>query len=325
MWLYYPYVQADGISILFGEGGSMKSYLASWIGLRMALGIYGAAGQPMPPVPVLYLDWEATEDRQRMRTWAVMRGIDAGAMDDVALAEVPFFWRRMIGSLGDNMRWVEDELDKHSIGMVIIDSLGQASAPLGAIEESATTNKHHGWVQELGVPVLEIHHERKSNGALTPERHNMFGSVYTFNTARTVTQISTTEEQRYDTGGIKKVAARNQKLSDGKVPEPIALTFEFHNAENGGTESVEVRQGALADEVDLMEKMTVLQRIVKAVEHGALKAEAIAEESGDPVKAVREACSRAVTAGKLRAISIPGSKTNEKLYGLPQTTEWIGR
>jgi hypothetical protein len=318
IWMYYPYVQSDGVSILFGEGGTSKSYLMTWIGLRLALGIGDRSGEPLrAPIPVLFLDWEAEEERQRKRWWAVMRGLGADTLPVEEREAIPFHWRRVTGSLGDNMRWVEDEIDRFKIGLLMIDSLGMASAPLGAIEDSNTTNRHHAWVQELGVPALESHHKRKSTGMEGPERHNMFGSVYIFNVARTITELSTTEDVRHDTGGVKKVAARNVKLSDGRVPESVALTWEFLDFPNGSTKTATVTQGALIDEVDLVEKLTVMQRIVKALEHGALKPEAIAEATGDLLSTVRKTCSIGVTQNKLRSIPIPGSKTNERMYGLP--------
>lgn len=61
-WLAEPLLPARRSTAMFAKGGTGKSLLALWIAVRLATGYDPMTGRRRPPLHVLYLDFEMTED-----------------------------------------------------------------------------------------------------------------------------------------------------------------------------------------------------------------------------------------------------------------------
>ena len=223
-WLLYPYLEYGGPTILYAEGGVGKSVLALWIALQVALGPHNARGEPIAPAAALYLDWETSAEVHAER----LRALAAGMHTDMGACP-PLFYRRMFASLPASLAAVRREIDTLKAGIVVIDSL--AFAGEGAPEESGTAVQLFQAVRSIPVPVLCVHHKRKSMSGVKNEnqRDRLFGSVYYLNSARLVWEAdsrATPEDNdtRYIT--LKNVKANNGRLEQSRN---LAVTFTNEN------------------------------------------------------------------------------------------------
>ncbi len=83
-WLIKPYVDSDALGVLFGEAGSMKSFMGVDFGLCTALGREWHDHAVQNPGPVFYIAGEGFAGiPRRIRAWADYHGAD--------LSGVPFF------------------------------------------------------------------------------------------------------------------------------------------------------------------------------------------------------------------------------------------
>ncbi|GAB6038194.1 hypothetical protein JCM15519_27530 [Fundidesulfovibrio butyratiphilus] len=76
-WLIRDYLEAESLSVLFGEAGSMKSFLAIDQGLCIASGTPWHGHAVPNPGPVFYLAGEGFHGlAKRIRAWTVAHGVD---------------------------------------------------------------------------------------------------------------------------------------------------------------------------------------------------------------------------------------------------------
>jgi hypothetical protein len=256
-WLLRPYIEHGGPTILFAEGGSGKSIIALWMGLRVAL----------ENKPVLYLDYETGPEvhAERMRALCAGMSIDQDAMPTV-------HYKRMASSLAQSLYVVRRDVDKLEAGMVIIDSLGAAGD--GPPEESATAVALFQAIRTIPVPCLCIHHKRKSaNGQKNEnQRDRMFGSVYYVNFARLAWEMEAATEE--DSGTIT-VGMINVKANNGRLQARHALNVEFTNTEDRLTE-ISVRPTDIRTEPGLAHRVSLRDRIMAELSHGPLDRKEVA-------------------------------------------------
>jgi AAA domain len=81
-WMVNGLIIRDQLNVLFGDGGTGKSYMA------LALGLSGLLRRPLsarwrmaPLKRVLYLDWESGRHEQAARLWCLTEGFQSAAID----------------------------------------------------------------------------------------------------------------------------------------------------------------------------------------------------------------------------------------------------
>jgi hypothetical protein len=195
LWLLEPYLLAEGISLLYGDGGSGKSLAAAWIALRIAT-----------ERPVLYLDWEAGPGAFQNRIRALARGMGRDVPGQLLYAE-------MRASLRQAGREAARIAAAEGCAAVIIDTAGPAG---GADPESASTAlAFHEISRSFPCPTLALHHIPKN--AKDPSKP--FGSVYYHNLARLAWHL-------VPLGG-GRASLHCRKFSWGPLLAPRRLTFGF--------------------------------------------------------------------------------------------------
>lgn len=119
-YLLYPMLPRDRATIVFGQGGTGKSFLAAAVAVSVATGLPVVQGWHIgTPGPVLVLDWEADSDEWNDRVAMVAHGIDS---------HPPLIhYRNCIGSLADQVEDVSRHVAQHGIALVIVDSVGMAT------------------------------------------------------------------------------------------------------------------------------------------------------------------------------------------------------
>ncbi len=174
-WLLEPLLEADGLSMLFGPGDSLKSVLSLGVAVSIASGQVVVGDNLVGrPVPGLYIDWEDDAKEHGRRLRAICNG------HGITVANVPLFHVRMSASLSLKSGDLKRKLVEYGAGFVIVDSLGMASGgdPEGAQKmiESLTL------LRALNVPCLVIHH--MSWDAIRNKRLDTYGSTYIRNEVR---------------------------------------------------------------------------------------------------------------------------------------------
>ena len=95
-FLLQPFVENDGVTLLYGDGGCGKSLLALAMAMSVASGVPILGMTPTRVVPVLYLDWESAANDHAERA----RAIHAGTGTDL---DPPMFihYQRQVASLAE--------------------------------------------------------------------------------------------------------------------------------------------------------------------------------------------------------------------------------
>ena len=205
---------------LFGDGGSAKSTLA----LSAATAIAGGAGEwlgrEVQNCPVLYADFELDADEQRRRAYQVARGV---------YLEKPPHDLLYVSGLGRPA----DELfigclevcAREEVGLMVVDSLGIALQ--GDAENARDVIRFHreylNPFREMGVTLLVIDHQGKSQAGERYQNKRTFGSVYKENLARSVIQVEPSD--RGD--GLLFLKLRQTKHNFGPKAEPFGARLTF--------------------------------------------------------------------------------------------------
>lgn len=215
-WAVDGWIPAGQITVLFGDGGAGKSYLA----LSLALsGLLDRAITPRwrmgPLTRVLYLDWESDRQEQAARLWRLTAGLGSAPVDGAILH------RTMRRPLRDEIAAVRGEVARQGVDFVICDSLAPASGPEPEHADAALSALLA--LRSLAVTVLCVAHVSKQQAdAKAPARP--YGSVHIQNLARS------TIEARGDEAGDGDdvtVSLYHRKANQGRKQPPAAVRFSF--------------------------------------------------------------------------------------------------
>lgn len=208
-YLFEPLVPDGELTILFGDGGTLKSYLALLLCLGAASGValpyFGATSRVGA---TLYLDYETTEATHARRLRAISAGLGLGPLPG------RLFYRRMTRPIHQDAGQIRKLVLEKNIVLVIIDSVGMACG--GDINESGDTLRTITALTSLGpCAKLGIGHKNKMQ--------DFIGSVYWRNGPRAMWEVNA-EQGRNNT---KRVGYIHQKANDDRIRDPFALSVEF--------------------------------------------------------------------------------------------------
>ena len=192
-------VLQDFPTLLFGDGGSMKSFVALYLGGRIA----------QKGTPVLLVDWELDGEDHRERL-SLLFGNDV---------PTNLFYMRAEAPLASEAEVIGREIKRHGTPYVIFDSVGMATE--GPPESSVEAIKYFRTLREIGARgSLGIAHVTK-NGEAADQKP--FGSAYWHNLARM------TWSAKRDSSGPDSPAVRlvNRKTNLTAPWPDVRLQFEF--------------------------------------------------------------------------------------------------
>lgn len=281
-WVVPSWIPRDMPTIIYGDGGSGKGF---W-GLGLTLS--AITGHPFGDWSVracrraLWLDWEyGTASSFRHRLWGFL---ETGTPDP-----------------GDRLRYlgmtqgaheasgaIRREISRHSIDLVVVDSLAPAAGPEPETASAAvqTLRAICAW----GVTALVIAHVPKADGDATHD-FGPYGSVFNKNLARSTIRLTSEPD---DEGMVTTVTHR--KANEGpRVKQPSGFRFLF--GPDGG---VMVR----AAEPDRA-RASLSVRIEDALQSGPQTPKSLAELTEATPDALRRELSRM----KIRGIVIPIEET----------------
>lgn len=160
VWLLRDFLEAGTAAELYGESGSMKSFVALDMGLCLASGSEWHGAKVSNPGPVAYVAAEGGQGlRKRMRAWAIEHGINT---------EIPFYTLPEPTEMLDGpdmdalVAGLGDIAQRHGgLRLVILDTLART---FGAGDENSTRDMS-AYVAAMdhlrntfGCAVLVVHH-----------------------------------------------------------------------------------------------------------------------------------------------------------------------
>lgn len=258
-----PLVVADGPTILFGDGSSLKSYFSFKLAACVGLG-EPFCGFRTPCLKVMVVDYEDSRGNFRRRMRRIMRGIDS-ALDDL-LPEMLYYWPGKGIPLKDQVDAIRRKCEKEGIGLLIIDSAAPACGD-DPSDPKATIALFTA-LKRIGLPVIIIAHINKGGDTQKP-----FGSVFWHNEARRTWYVDRAQEEDSDE---LDVALFCRKVNDGPKPSPLG----FHVTFDGRDGPVRIELGSVDTVPQFLDQTSDRNRVWSALESGVRTIKDISQESG---------------------------------------------
>jgi len=213
----WPLLTRDMPTIIFGQEGSAKSYLALLIAYlaisnsKSHLESFGVRADA-PIQSCLYLDWEGTIDVMRQRLALLSAG--------TGLPNRGIQYRHCGRSLADDVDQIKSALNGNAPDMIVIDSLIPAVG--GDPLSSQSANEFFGALRSLGGTSLLLGHTPKYTGGTASA--TVFGSgVFQF-LARSLWEIRRHQDEEEDE---ILVGLTHKKSNYGRRERPLGFKFRF--------------------------------------------------------------------------------------------------
>ena len=230
-------------TIIFGDGGAVKSYLGlEFIG-RMA----------MQGINVAFFDWELAGEDHRDR----LERLFGSNMPRIIYARC----ERPLPYEVDRLRRIVKE---NSIEYSIYDSI--AFACDGAPESAEIAARYFRAVRQIGGGSLHIAHITKGEGG----DQKPFGSAFWHNGARSTWYVEKAEST--PDGNSLDVAFYNRKSNLSRLRPPLGFQITFEQQRTA------LKLKDVASNPDLAVKLTIRQRMAHLLKRGAMPESTIAEE-----------------------------------------------
>jgi KaiC/GvpD/RAD55 family RecA-like ATPase len=265
------------VTNIHGAGGFGKSVLAMLIAISRAgyqkecLGL-----KVLKHGKVLYLDSELDERGQHPRVREICKGLEIPVPEGL----------HYISALGlDSATAFERALraaKELNITLLVIDSWGPFMD--GDMESARDVirfyNNNLKPFVDLGVTVLIVDHQSRTQEGQSYQKKGAFGSVYKENLARSVLQIERVHEDREK--GTLRVRMRHRKSNFGPRREPFDVTIAFGDGRITATpEAIDETEKATEETVSAGD------RIKAALKKGRATTKELAEDTGLAIGTVR--------------------------------------
>ena len=265
----YPWVVDLEPSIIYGEGGIGKSYLAGFMAAMVDQAISTEYCRPIPG-KVLYLDFETTSETAARRFQALTKGFGFEGRSSV-------IYRFCHQSLASDISEIQKIVAEENVALIIVDSAGPACG--GDPETAASAISYFTALRSLRKASITIAHRSKSNSV------GPFGSVYWVNYPRMSYELKKSQEEESD---VMHVALIHRKVNDGQLQKPMSFKIEWHS--NG---AVTVNTERLESIPDFVTELPLTEQCVVAFqEHGPKTVKELAEITGQASRSLSVTLSR---------------------------------
>lgn len=251
-------------TMLFGDGGTGKSFLALGMALTLHQGDPLLGLEPARRLRVGYFDWEFSgwDHRERARL--------LGATDPDLL------YVRCRGPLTEEVDRLRGIIAREQLDYVVLDSVAYACD--GPPEASDVAMRFFQALGRLELGSLLIAHVPKDADTDKP-----FGSAFWHNSARATWYVA----KQQDLGASAfTVGLFNRKANTGPQAAPLGYRFDFD------ADRVRITRTDLLEVPELAEQIPVKTRMRRALRAGAMTPIVLAEEIGASVDAIRMVVTR---------------------------------
>jgi hypothetical protein len=213
-YLITPFIEENSPNIIFGKGGSGKTFLALRMAMSLASGATFLAETPTKKVKTLFLDYENSESTfsHRINQMAsYCHGYDLEHEDNLfyySPGGIP------LHELKDTLKIL---ISKNDIDLLIIDSAALACG--GAPEDAQNAIRFFNAINSLGITSLVIAHETKAENG-----NYVFGSVFFHNSARNIWNVKVDREQE---DNVIHVGLLHRKSNNDRLQSPKAARIYF--------------------------------------------------------------------------------------------------
>jgi hypothetical protein len=268
--LLAPLLAGDGATILFGDGGTGKSYLALAVAATLQTGralIDGLTPSDMRRVGYLDWEWSAAVHRRRL----------AQLWPDDELPDLVYVPCRL--PLKDERDRLRRIIREHRLEYLILDSVALAAG--GEPESAEVAVAFFGALRALGLDALCVAHV--TNAAARGSADRPFGSAFWHNSARSTWYAKRQEEPP---PGLLTVGLYNRKTNDGPLAPPLGIEIAF------GSDQTAMRRTDVRNEPSLADELPVRSRMRHELRRGALPLHELADRIGASLEAVKKAAQR---------------------------------
>jgi len=263
-----PIMQEKMPTLIFGEGDSLKSFLATFLCVITRTGA-PQAGLTPEPGNVLYLDWEEDSDTFWHRLNFLTTGMNIAIPDGI-------YWRHMVEPLTAEFTAINRLVKDKNIDLVIVDS----AAPATLEPESAEmVIPFFRALRALKCTTLTIAHMTKA--AAGKGGDYPFGSTMWRNLPRS--NFSVKADRNDDDVAI---SLKHTKANNSRRLKPLGFKFSFDD------DAVVVTTAQPTEYADLAQDATLKDRIVESLRRGMRTYEDIADELEESPDTVRRTLNR---------------------------------
>lgn len=221
-----PYlVPTRKATILYGAGGTGKSIFAAGVAAAVQTGAM-FLDWPCEQANVLYLDWETDEQDISVRNALASKGLGL-------TKPAPVQYMALELPLETEMASIAAAVVEHSIGLVIIDSVGMASSQgRDGADPAEGAIRFFRALRMLNASVLAIDHvsgddmRRGRSGAAKP-----YGSVFKWNSARNAFELMNGAEPG---STDHRLVLRHRKSNIGPRMTDVPITVTWHGLDTDG-------------------------------------------------------------------------------------------
>jgi KaiC/GvpD/RAD55 family RecA-like ATPase len=282
-WRLDPILPSDKPTILYGEGGTGKSTLATAIAVSVETGVAVIEGWIPRRAPVLYLDWETSPDDVDEHVKGVARGANIPG-------PVTLRYRRCFGPLVDQVDEIARLVAIEKIGLLVVDSIGLAAGSSGdGTDASESAIRLFSAFRAIGTTVLAIDHVSKGDALDPTKPARPYGSIYKTNLARATFEL----RRATPMGSVARIGVYNTKSNVRQLLPPMGL--ESEHSDDGVIRFVPFD---IALDVELGRKASVWDRARAALsEAGPMTDEELVEELEVKANVLRSTLSRVARQG----------------------------
>lgn len=257
-------IEVDGLAlpkrhptILFGDGGTGKSYLALYLAGRMA----------EKGISVALFDWELCGDDHRDR----LERLFPDGMPRILYARC----ERPLTYEADRLRRIVRE---NGVEFAVYDSI--AFACDGPPESAETAGRYFRSVRQIAGGSLHVAHITKGENA----DKKPFGSTFWHNGARSTWYVQSAEGSAATEA--LQIGLFNKKANLGRLRPAVGFSIEF------AEECTRFRRTDVTDTPELAGQLSVRHRMAALLKRGAMETARIAEEIEADVETVKRTVRR---------------------------------
>jgi hypothetical protein len=244
-------------TIIFGDGGAAKSYVALYLAGLMA----------QTGIRVAFFDWELAGEDHRDRLERLFH-MD---MPKITYARCE---RALIHEVDRLRRIVRDD----AIEYCFYDSIAFACS--GPPESAEIAGAYFRAVRQIGGGSLHIAHVSKAEGA----DQKPFGSAFWHNGARATWYVKASQD--FVRENVLELGMFNRKANLARVQRPTGFKIEFDDFHTYFTSD------NVADTPELAEHLSLTQRMKEALKRGPMTPEELSGVTGGPVKEINRSAKK---------------------------------